>query len=150
MNITILSGNLGAAPEIRYMPNGDKVASLRVATSEYWKDRNTGEKVTRTEWHNVQVYGNGRVDFIEKYIGKGDTVLVQGQNRTRKWQDQNGVTRYTAEVVIGLTGKIDLVAKRAERAEKTPSETGPEYDNASAQQAPEFETPPYQDDEIPF
>lgn len=100
LNKVMLIGNLGADPEIRSFQNGGKVANLRIATSETWKDRNTGERQERTEWHNVAIYSEGLVGVVERYLRKGSKVYVEGQLQTRKWQDQNGNDRYTTEVVL--------------------------------------------------
>ncbi len=100
LNKVMLIGNLGADPEIRSFQNGGKVANLRVATSETWKDRNTGERQERTDWHTVAIFGEGLVGVVERYLRKGSKVYLEGQLRTRKWQDQNGNDRYTTEVVL--------------------------------------------------
>lgn len=100
VNKVILIGNLGQDPEIRTFPSGGRVANLRVATSESWKDRNTGERRERTEWHRVSVMADGLVGVIERYLKKGSKVYLEGQLETRKWQDQSGQDRYTTEVVL--------------------------------------------------
>lgn len=100
VNKVILVGNLGADPEIRQFQNGGKLCELRVATSERWKDRNTGETREKTEWHRVSVTQSGAVSFAEQYLKKGAKVYVEGVLQTRKWQDQSGQDRYTTEVVV--------------------------------------------------
>ena len=100
VNKVILIGNLGRDPESRSFQNGGKVVNLRIATSEQWKDRNSGERKERTEWHSVAVYQEGAANFAERYLKKGSKVYVEGQLETRKWQDQSGNDRYTTEVVI--------------------------------------------------
>ena len=100
VNKVILIGNLGADPEIRTFQNGGKVANLRIATSETWKDRNTGERRERTEWHNVAIHSEPLVRVAEQYLKKGSKVYVEGQLETRKWQDQSGQDRYTTEVAL--------------------------------------------------
>ncbi len=100
VNKVILIGNLGRDPESRTFQNGGKVVNLRIATSEQWKDRNTGDRREKTEWHSVAVYQEGAANFAERYLRKGSKVYVEGQLETRKWQDQNGQDRYTTEVVI--------------------------------------------------
>lgn len=100
VNKTIILGNLGADPEVRSFQNGGKVANLRVATSESWKDRNTGERKEATEWHSVSVFGDGLVGVCERYLRKGSKVYLEGRLQTRKWQDQNGADRYSTEVVL--------------------------------------------------
>lgn len=100
VNKVILIGNLGADPEVRTFQNGGKVANLRIATSETWKDKNTGEKRERTEWHQVSITNEGLVRVAEQYLKKGSKVYVEGQLQTRKWQDQAGNDRYSTEVVL--------------------------------------------------
>ena len=100
VNKVILIGNLGADPEVRTFPNGGKVCSLRLATSESWKDRNTGERRERTEWHKVEIYSEPLARVAEQYLRKGSKVYVEGQLETRKWQDQSGQDRYTTEVAL--------------------------------------------------
>jgi len=110
LNKVMLIGNLGADPEIRTFQNGGKVANLRIATSETWKDRNTGERQERTEWHNVAIFSEGLVGVVERYLKKGSKVYVEGQLQTRKWQDQSGQDRYTTEVVIrGMNGGLTML-----------------------------------------
>ncbi|MGD9473142.1 MAG: single-stranded DNA-binding protein [Novosphingobium sp.] len=110
LNKVMLIGNLGADPEIRSFQNGGKVCNLRIATSEQWKDRNTGERQERTEWHNVAVFSEGLVNVCERYLRKGSKVFVEGQLRTRKWQDQSGNDRYTTEVVLqGFNGTLTML-----------------------------------------
>jgi single-strand DNA-binding protein len=110
LNKVMLIGNLGADPEIRSFQNGGKVANLRIATSETWKDRNTGERQERTEWHNVAIFSEGLVNVVERYLKKGSKVYVEGKLQTRKWQDQNGQDRYTTEVVLrGFDGTLTML-----------------------------------------
>lgn len=104
LNKVTLIGNLGADPETRSFQNGGRVCNLKLATSESWKDKQTGERKERTEWHNVTVNSDGLVNVCENYLRKGSKVYVEGQLRTRKWQDQSGNDRYTTEVVIGGFG----------------------------------------------
>ncbi len=100
VNKVILVGNLGADPEVRSFQNGGKVCNIRIATSEQWKDRNTGDRQERTEWHNVAIFQEATASFVEQYLRKGAKVYVEGALQTRKWQDQSGNDRYTTEVVI--------------------------------------------------
>lgn len=100
LNKVMLIGNLGADPEIKSFSNGGKVANFRIATSESWKDKNTGEKKERTEWHSIAVFNEGLVGVIERYVKKGSKVYVEGQLQTRKWQDQSGNDRYSTEIVL--------------------------------------------------
>lgn len=99
-NRVIIQGNLGQDPEIRSFQNGGRVCNLSVATSETWKDKNTGEKRERTEWHRVAIFVDGLVGIAERFLRKGSKVLLEGQLETRKWQDQSGQDRYTTEVVL--------------------------------------------------
>ena len=100
VNKVILIGNLGRDPEVRTFQNGGKVCNLRIATSENWKDRNTGERKERTEWHSVAIFNEGLVRVAEQYLRKGSKVYLEGQLQTRKWQDQSGQDRYSTEVVL--------------------------------------------------
>jgi single-strand DNA-binding protein len=110
VNKVILVGNLGADPEIRSFQNGGKVANVRIATSESWKDRTTGEKKERTEWHTVAIFGEGLVNVAERFLRKGSKIYVEGQLKTRKWQDQQGQDRYTTEIVLqGFDAKLVML-----------------------------------------
>jgi single-strand DNA-binding protein len=100
VNKVILIGNLGRDPEVRSFQNGGKVCNLRIATSETWKDRNTGERREKTEWHSVAIFNEGLARIAEQYLRKGSKVYIEGQLETRKWQDQSGQDRYTTEVVL--------------------------------------------------
>lgn len=100
VNKVIIIGNLGRDPEVRSFPSGGKVCNLNIATSENWKDRNTGEKRERTEWHRVAIYSEPLVRVAEQYLRKGSKVYIEGQLETRKWQDQSGQDRYTTEIAL--------------------------------------------------
>ncbi|MCF6316877.1 MAG: single-stranded DNA-binding protein [Marinosulfonomonas sp.] len=100
VNKVILIGNLGADPEVRTFQNGGKVCNLRIATSESWKDKNTGEKREKTEWHTVAIFSEGLVRVAEQYLKKGSKIYIEGALQTRKWQDQSGNDRYSTEVVL--------------------------------------------------
>ena len=106
VNKVILIGNLGQDPEVKSFQNGGRIANLRIATSESWKDRQTGEKKERTEWHTVVLQSEGLVGVAERYLRKGSKVYIEGQLRTRKWQDQNGNDRYSTEVSVGGMGGV--------------------------------------------
>ncbi len=106
VNKVILVGNLGADPEVKSFQNGGKVCNLRIATSESWKDRNTGERKERTEWHSVAIFSEGLAGVAERYLRKGSKVYLEGSLRTRKWQDQSGNDRYTTEVVLQGPGAV--------------------------------------------
>lgn len=110
VNKVILLGNLGKDPEIKTFQNGGKIANFSIATSESWKDRQTGEKKERTEWHNITVQGDGLVGVVDRFLKKGSKVYIEGQLRTRKWQDRDGNDRYTTEVVIaGMGGTLTML-----------------------------------------
>ena len=100
VNKVIILGHLGVDPEVRSFPNGGKVCNLRIATSENWKDKNTGERREKTEWHSVAIFSEPLVRIAEQYLRKGSKVFIEGQLETRKWQDQSGQDRYTTEVVL--------------------------------------------------
>ena len=106
VNKVILVGNLGADPEVKSFQNGGKVCNLRIATSESWKDRNSGEKKERTEWHSVAIFSEGLAGVAERFLRKGSKVYIEGQLRTRKWQDQQGQDRYTTEIVLQGPGAV--------------------------------------------
>ena len=106
LNKVQLIGNLGADPEVRSFQNGGKVCNLRIATSENWKDKNTGERQERTEWHTVAIFSEGLVGVAERFLKKGSKVYLEGALRTRKWQDQQGQDRYSTEVVLQGPGAV--------------------------------------------
>lgn len=106
LNQVQIIGNLGADPEVRSFANGGKVANLRIATSETWKDKATGERKEKSEWHTVAIFGDGLVGVAERYLKKGSKVFVQGKLATRKWQDQSGADRYSTEVVLQGPGAV--------------------------------------------
>lgn len=110
VNKVILIGNLGRDVEIRTFQNGGKVANLRIATSETWKDKNTGERKEKTEWHSVAIFQEGLVRIAEQYLKKGSKVYIEGALQTRKWQDQSGQDRYSTEVVLqGFGGTLTML-----------------------------------------
>ena len=106
VNKVILLGNLGADPEIRNLNSGQKVASLSIATSQQWTDKNTNEKREQTQWHRVSVYEPNSASYAENYLRKGSKVYIEGKLQTRKWQDQSGQDRYTTEVVVNSIGEV--------------------------------------------
>lgn len=106
VNKVILVGNLGQDPEVKSFQNGGKVCNLRIATSENWKDKMTGERKERTEWHSVAIFGEGLAGVAERFLRKGSKVYIEGQLRTRKWQDQSGNDRYSTEVVLQGPGAV--------------------------------------------
>lgn len=146
VNKVILVGNLGADPEVRSFPNGGRVCNLSVATSERWKDRNTGEQRERTEWHRVCIYSEPLIGVAERYLQKGRKVYIEGQLETRKWQDQAGQDRYTTEVAMRpFRSELTLLDSRG-------GEGGREPDSGSWGGGRDAEGPSGGglDDEIPF
>lgn len=113
VNKVIIIGNLGRDPEVRSFPNGGKVVNLRIATSETWRDKATGERKERTEWHSVAIFNEPLGKIAEQYLKKGSTVYIEGQLETRKWQDQSGADRYSTEVVVRpYRGELTLLGGR--------------------------------------
>jgi single-strand DNA-binding protein len=110
VNKVILVGNLGADPEVKSFQNGGRIANLRIATSDEWKDKQTGEKKERTEWHSITLNSDGLVSVAERFLRKGSKVYIEGKLQTRKWQDQSGNDRYSTEVVVGgFDGKLVML-----------------------------------------
>jgi single-strand DNA-binding protein len=152
VNKVILVGNLGADPEVKSFQNGGRIANLRIATSEDWKDRQTGEKKERTEWHQVVLQSDGLVGVAERYLRKGSKVYIEGQLRTRKWQDKEGRDRYTTEIqanemqMLGARGGGGGGMGTESRAEPRTASSGG-GDRGSA--APASQDDGF-DDDIPF
>lgn len=139
VNKVILVGNLGADPEVRSFPNGGKVANFSIATSESWRDKSSGERQERTEWHRVSVMSEGLVKVAEQYLRKGSKVYVEGQLQTRKWKDQSGAERFSTEVVLkGFNATLTMLDPRGERSDS--DEPPAKRDSA----------PAASDDDIPF
>ncbi len=174
VNKVILVGNLGQDPEVRFMPSGGAVANITIATSESWRDKNTGEQREKTEWHRVALFGK-LAEVAGEYLRKGSQVYIEGQLQTRKWQDQNGQERYTTEVVVqGFNGVMQMLGGRAQGGApnqgmggqapqqqqggwgqpQQPMQSAPSQ--APAQKAPQQSQPQYNeppmdfDDDIPF
>ncbi|KAA6405576.1 single-stranded DNA-binding protein [Candidatus Tokpelaia sp.] len=113
VNKVILVGNIGADPEIRNFASGGRVANLRLATSDSWRDKNSGERKERTEWHSIVIYNEGLVKVVEQYVKKGAKLYIEGQLQTRKWQDQSGQDRYTTEIVLqNFRGELQMLDSR--------------------------------------
>ncbi len=113
VNKVILVGNLGKDPEVKSFSNGGRIANFSIATSENWKDKTTGERREKTEWHNIKVDNDNLIRVVENYLRKGSKVYIEGQLQTRKWQDRDGNDRYTTEVVIGrFNGQLELLDRR--------------------------------------
>ena len=114
VNKVILVGNLGRDPEIKQMPSGSSIANLSVATSETWRDKNTGERKEKTEWHRVVIFNEGLCKVAEQYLKKGAKVYLEGQLQTRKWTDQSGVEKYSTEVVLqGFNSNLTMLDGRS-------------------------------------
>jgi len=177
VNKVILVGNAGADPETRYMPNGNAVTNITLATSESWKDKQTGQQQERTEWHRVVFFGR-LAEIAGEYIRKGSQVYVEGSLRTRKWQGQDGQDRYTTEIVVDINGNMQLLGgrggaggsddynqsapapqqqQRAPRPQQAAPQGGQQYDNrppqqpqSRPQQQPAQQDYDSFDDDIPF
>lgn len=127
VNKVILVGNLGRDPELRTLQSGNRVCNLNVATSEHWKDKNTGERRESTEWHRVVIFDDRLCDVAEKYLAKGSKVYLEGQLMTRKWQDQNGQDKYSTEVVLGrFKGVLTMLDSRGNGNSDAPPGAGPD------------------------
>mgnify|MGYP006255126751 CR=1 FL=1 len=145
INMVIIMGNVGVEPEVRYTPSGSAVTNLSIATSESWKDKQSGEMQERTEWHRIVFY-NKLAEIVGQYVRKGSKLYIKGNIRTRKWQDQSGQDRYTTEIIaedmqmLDKKGEIDL-------------EGAPSFDQAAQSQAPQAAAPAVdsgEHDDIPF
>ena len=138
LNKVMLIGNLGKDPEVRFTASGQAVASFSLATSETYKDK-SGEKVEKTEWHNITLWGK-LAEIAGEYLSKGKTVYIEGRLQTRKWQDKSGNDRYTTDIV---GDKMQMLSAKGERS-------GGEASQAPKSSASTYEEPPFQDDDIPF
>ena len=142
LNRACILGNLGADPEVRTFDNGGKVCNLRIATSETWKDKNTGEKKEKTEWHTVAIFSEGLVGVAERYLKKGSKVYIEGKLQTRKWQDQSGNDRYSTEIVLqGFDSKLVMLGG---------NEGGGQSGGGYGGQSQDSQSGNVPDDEIPF
>ena len=162
VNKVILIGNLGKDPEIRTLNSGDRVANLRIATSESWRDKASGERKEKTEWHQVVIFNENIVRVAEQYLKKGSTVYVEGALQTRKWTDQQGVEKYSTEIVLQkFRGELTMLGGRGDR-DNAGSGSGDEYFGggesrggfqsgpAAKGSGPRESFPADLDDEIPF
>lgn len=146
VNKVMILGNVGRDPEIRTSQDGSKFASLAIATSDAWKDKITGEKKERTEWHRVVIFNPQLAEIVEQYVSKGSKIYVEGQLQTRKWQDNAGIERYTTEVVVSrFKGELALLDRRSGRQDDMPDDSG----MISQSQQPQMGDSEI-DDEIPF
>ena len=138
VNKAILVGNLGADPEVRNLPSGGKVVNLSIATSESWKDKSTGEKRERTDWHRVVIFNEGLAGIAEQYLRKGSKVYLEGQIQTRKWQDQSGTDKYSTEIVLqGFGATLALLDRQEGGGNRPPPATSPDdYGRTSSSNAP--------------
>jgi single-strand DNA-binding protein len=155
VNKVILIGNLGRDPEVRSFPNGGKVCNLRIATSERWRDKTSGESREKTEWHSVAIFAEPLVRIAEQYLRKGSTVYIEGQLETRKWQDQSGADRYTTEIVLRpYRGELTLLGGRGEGGGAPAPSAGGGYDRDQGYSSGYGKSSPAgpadMDDEIPF
>ncbi len=147
VNKVILVGNLGKDPEIRYMPSGGAVANITVATSEQWKDKQTGEQKERTEWHNV-VFFNRLAEIVGEYLKKGSQVYIEGRLQTEKWQDKQGNDRYTTKI---YASDMQMLGSRGGSANFNPQGAGAAKTAPAGQNAPQVDAAPAGfDDDIPF
>jgi|TARA_B110000881_G_C18398762_1_gene424844 single-strand DNA-binding protein len=148
LNKVLLIGRLGADPEIKQMVNGKSVARLSLATSNTWKDKNTGEKKEKTEWHRVVIFNEGLVNVVQQYVKKGAQVYIEGQLTTRKWRDEKaGIDKYSTEVVLqGFNSTFKILSSKNNQIENI------QENNNTKSSLPDSETPPSNDldDEIPF
>ncbi len=163
VNKVILVGNLGNDPEVKYLPNGNAVTNITIATSESWRDKNTGENKEKTEWHRVVLFGK-LAEVAGEYLGKGSQVYIEGQLQTRKWQNQQGQDQYTTEVVVqGFNGVMQMLGGKQQGGQQQQQRQAPQQQapqqmpkQAQRQQAPQqpqnqHNEPPMDfDDDIPF
>ena len=151
VNKVILVGNVGQDPEVRQFQNGGQVCSFSLATSENWKDKNTGERRDKTEWHRISIFNEGLVRVVQNYVKKGSKLYIEGQLETRKWQDRDGNDRYTTEVVLrGYGGNLTMLDSRTEGGGRSMG-----YDQGGGGGPRQMEGPAQDfaqdfDDEIPF
>ena len=152
VNKVILIGNLGADPEIRHTQDGRPIANLRIATSESWRDKATGERKEKTEWHRVVIFNEGLCKVAEQYLQKGSKVYVEGQLQTRKWTDQNGVERYSTEVVLPqFNSTLTMLDSRKDDDSRSGSNYGSgNYGSSSNRSSPQQRSQRELDDDIPF
>lgn len=160
LNKVELIGNLGNDPELRYMPSGGAVANLSIATTESWKDKTTGEKKEQTEWHRVVIFGK-LAEVAGEYLRKGSKVFIEGSLRTRKWQDQAGVERYTTEINVGMNGRMIMLSSANDNrqtgvagGQQAGSQQRQQFSGGGQQRPPAQgagnEPPMNFDDDIPF
>lgn len=150
VNKVILIGHLGQDPEIRYMPSGGAVANLTLATSESWRDKQSGEMREKTEWHRVVIFGK-LAEVAGEYLKKGSQIYVEGSLQTRKWTDQSGQDRYTTEVVVNIGGTMQMLGGGNQSGGQKPQDQGWGQPQQPQKPAPQNEPPQdWDDQEIPF
>ncbi|MBZ1846735.1 single-stranded DNA-binding protein [Klebsiella pneumoniae] len=151
VNKVIIIGRLGQDPEVRYAPSGAAFANITVATSEQWRDKQTGEQKEQTEWHRVVISGK-LAEIAGEYLRKGSEVYLEGKLRTRKWTDQNGVDKYTTEIQVGINGTMQMLGGKQGGSEQAPAprNSGQPQRPATQQQSQHSEPPMDFDDDIPF
>jgi single-strand DNA-binding protein len=155
VNKVILIGNLGRDPEVRRLPSGDPVVNLRIATSESWRDKQSGERKERTEWHNVVIFNEQLAKVAEQYLRKGSKVYIEGQLQTRKWQDQSGADKYTTEVVLQrYRGELTMLDGKGEGGGRSYEDEGGGFTSKAGSkrsgEGPRENFNADLDDEIPF
>ena len=155
VNKVILVGNLGQDPEVRYLPNGGAVANLTLATSESWRDKQTGETKEKTEWHRVVLFGK-LAEVAGEYLRKGSQIYIEGKLNTRKWTDQAGVEKYTTEIHVNVGGTMQMLGGKQDGASQggghgnKPQQQGRQQQSQQSSPAPSNEPPMNFDDDIPF
>jgi single-strand DNA-binding protein len=156
VNKVILLGNLGADPEVRSTQSGQKIANMRIATSDSWRDKATGERKEKTEWHRVVVFNENLIKVIENYVKKGSKIYIEGQLQTRKWQDQSGADRYSTEVVLqGFNSQLTLLDRAPGAGGGMPADAGDDFGQSSPMSRPAAGAKSQSfarelDDEVPF
>ncbi|VEC00253.1 Helix-destabilizing protein [Cedecea lapagei] len=145
VNKVIIVGNLGQDPEVRYLPNGGAVANITLATSESWRDKQTGETKEKTEWHRVVLFGK-LAEVAGEYLRKGSQVYIEGKLTARKWTDQAGVEKYTTEIHVNVGGTMQMLGGKQEGSQQSK----PQKKQQQSSQAPSNEPPMDFDDDIPF
>lgn len=149
VNKVILIGNLGQDPEVRYLPQGGAVTNITLATSESWRDKQSGEMKEKTEWHRVVLFGK-LAEIAGEYLRKGSQVYIEGQLQTRKWQDQQGQERYSTEVVVNIGGSMQMLGGRSSGNDSSPPSGGRKPQQQRTQPQNHCEPPMDFDDDIPF
>ncbi|RUF39976.1 single-stranded DNA-binding protein [Pseudomonas aeruginosa] len=145
VNKVILVGNVGGDPETRYMPNGNAVTNITLATSESWKDKQTGQQQERTEWHRVVFFGK-LAEIVGQHVKKGQQLYVEGSLRTRKWQAQDGQDRYTTEIIVDMHGQMQMLGGKPGNEQAAQSRPSPQQQSTPQQRSAQDEF----EDDIPF